>query len=121
MNIWRSPTNKNGSLVFVSNSVSEYCDCKVWLSGKGTPAESIAFFGHEEDTLLALFLMDSFKAAMVRSGQNIAARWARSWTRRLVARRLWYPPRSGRRSRSSMMVRVSGPRARDEGRPQHPG
>jgi hypothetical protein len=62
--IWRSPTRKNGSLAYVSNSVSEYCDCKVWLSGKGTTSEGIAFFGHEEDTMLASFLMDSFNAAM---------------------------------------------------------
>jgi hypothetical protein len=64
MSTWRSPINKNGSLSQVSLAVSEYTDCKVWLSGKGTDAESIVFFGHEEDTLLAVFLMDSFYAAM---------------------------------------------------------
>jgi hypothetical protein len=62
--IWRSPAGKNGSLVYVSNSVAGYCDCKVWLSGKGTASEGIAFFGHEEDTMLASFLMDSFNSAM---------------------------------------------------------
>lgn len=106
--IWRSPARKNGSLVFVSNSVSEYCDCKVWLSGKGTASEGIAFFGHEEDTMLALFLMDSFNAAM-------ASEWA-EYRRSMGA---VVDPKTGRpkavvstKDRETfevaMMVRVSG-------------
>jgi hypothetical protein len=60
---WR-PAKKLGAMNSVAGAVGLYADCRVWINGRGTHHEAVAFFGHVEDTMLASFLMDSFQSAM---------------------------------------------------------
>jgi hypothetical protein len=74
---WKSPArdHKLGALNSVAGAVASYCDCKVWISCRGTQDEAATFFGLEPDTMLATFLMDSFYSAMM-------AEWHEYRTRR---------------------------------------
>lgn len=67
---WKADGKRPGAVVYVTNAISEYCDCRVWRTNVGGGQQGIRFLGRQSDAEVASYLTDLIAHALETQWQS---------------------------------------------------